>query len=196
MPIEQDGKKYFDGDEINEIVRARLDKAAEKRRAVESERDDLSKRWEEAQPRLTAAEALTKRTQELEAQLAQSQGSFKRYQAATGFGVTDADTIEALEYAHGKLGADAPDFGEYLAKAAEDPTVLPTYLRGVLQPGDVEPPEDFPKAGEPHKPAPKGGTKPPRRAPKTTSAEDFRHRAGEADSWEKLQELANERRAR
>jgi len=194
MPIEQDGKKYYDGDEINDIVRARLDKAAEKRRAIESERDDLAKRWEEAQPQLSAAEALARRTQELEAQLAQSQGSLKRYQAATTYGVTDADTIEALEFAHSKLGDDAPDFAEYLAKAAEDASVLPTYLRGVLQPGESEQREPIEDKQE--QTQRRVGTKPPRRAPKTTSAEDFRHRAGEADSWEKLQELANERRAR
>ena len=31
MPIEQDGKKYYDGDEINQIVRDRLAKESDKR---------------------------------------------------------------------------------------------------------------------------------------------------------------------
>jgi len=202
MPIEQDGKKYYDGDEINQIVRDRLAKEADKRALVVSERDSLSAELEALRPQVAGVEALTQQKADLQAQLAKAQGQFSRYQAATTHGVTDPDTIEALEFAHqkaaAKLGDKAPDFATYLSNAATDQSMLPSYLRGVLasggdEGGDPPPP---PTPGQPPAPPNRPGTKPPKKAPASNANDQFRTAVSQATTFEDLQKLQQERQAR
>lgn len=206
MPIEQDGKKYYDGDEINQIVRDRLAKESDKRALVVSERDSLSAELEALRPQVAGVEALTQQKADLEAQLAKAQGQFSRYQAATTHGVTDPDTIEALEFAHqkaaAKLGDKAPDFATYLSNAATDESMLPSYLRGVLASGGDgggdgggEAPTP-PTPGQPQAPTKRPGTKPPKKAPASNANDQFRTAVSQATTFEDLQKLQQERQAR
>jgi len=194
MPIEQDGKKYYDGDEINNIVRERLSKEADKRALVVSERDALTAELEALRPQVAGVEALTQQAADLQAQLAKSQGAFTRYQAATTHGVTDPDTIEALEFAHqkasAKLGDKAPDFGTYLANAAADASILPSYLRGVLAAGGEgdDPPAPTTQTTQTTQQtqAKRPGTKPPKKAPAAKSGDALRNAAMQATTLDEI----------
>jgi len=206
MPIEQDGKKYYDGDEINQIVRDRLAKEADKRALVVSERDSLSAELEALRPQVAGVEALTQQKADLEAQLAKANGQFSRYQAATTHGVTDPDTIEALEFAHqkaaAKLGDKAPDFATYLSNAATDESMLPSYLRGVLASGGDEGGEQTQtqqtqtQTQTQTQQTKRPGTKPPKKAPASNANDQFRTAVSQATTFEDLQKLQQERQAR
>ena len=204
MPIEQDGKKYYDGDEINQIVRDRLAKESDKRALVVSERDSLSAELEALRPQVAGVEALTQQKADLEAQLAKAQGQFSRYQAATTHGVTDPDTIEALEFAHqkaaAKLGDKAPDFATYLSNAATDESMLPSYLRGVLASGGDEGGEQTQtqqtQTQTQTQQTKRPGTKPPKKAPASNANDQFRTAVSQATTFEDLQKLQQERQAR
>ncbi len=204
MPIEQDGKKYYDGDEINQIVRDRLAKESDKRALVVSERDSLSAELEALRPQVAGVEALTQQKADLEAQLAKAEGQFSRYQAATTHGVTDPDTIEALEFAHqkaaAKLGDKAPDFATYLSNAATDESMLPSYLRGVLASGGDEGGEQTQtqqtQTQTQTQQTKRPGTKPPKKAPASNANDQFRTAVSQATTFEDLQKLQQERQAR
>jgi|DEB0MinimDraft_4_1074332.scaffolds.fasta_scaffold72413_2 hypothetical protein len=206
MPIEQDGKKYYDGDEINQIVRDRLAKESDKRALVVSERDSLSAELEALRPQVAGVEALTQQKADLEAQLAKANGQFSRYQAATTHGVTDPDTIEALEFAHqkaaAKLGDKAPDFATYLSNAATDESMLPSYLRGVLASGGDEGGEQTQtqqtqtQTQTQTQQTKRPGTKPPKKAPASNANDQFRTAVSQATTFEDLQKLQQERQAR
>ena len=206
MPIEQDGKKYYDGDEINQIVRDRLAKESDKRALVVSERDSLSAELEALRPQVAGVEALTQQKADLQAQLAKAQGQFSRYQAATTHGVTDPDTIEALEFAHqkaaAKLGDKAPDFATYLSNAATDQSMLPSYLRGVLASGgdgggeQTQTQQTQTQTQTQTQQTKRPGTKPPKKAPASNANDQFRTAVSQATTFEDLQKLQQERQAR
>ena len=138
MPIKHtDGADYFSQAEVEELIKGRIKNVAERASTVESELAAERKRLKELETRATTADTLAAQLEEMRQQAEQARGGLQRYQAAASHGVTDPDTIEALEAAHAKamrgVAKDkAVDFAGYLGTAKADPSLLPSYLRGVF----------------------------------------------------------------
>lgn len=215
MPITHtDGAQYWSQSEIDTMIKSRL-------RSQGTELAQAKKDLEDAKKRADAADGYQTRIGELEQQLAQAQGGLTRYKAATSLGINDADTIWALEQAHGRAMAGVEEgkrasFEDYLTSLKGDPSLAPSYLQHLFKGEQGASPTPAPKAGaqpqqQPPQPAPAGrqGT-PPQPAPPARPAwasstagqlpvdpgtrTDFRARVGQAKSLDELVALQQERR--
>lgn len=144
MPITHEGKEYFSSEEVTNTVKDRL------RSAVENA-TQWEQKYKAAEPELAKVSTLASELDGWKQKATKAEGTFARYQAAATHGVTDPDTIWALEQAHeramaGVEEAKRVDFGGYLATAKADPSIAPSYLRHVFgTPTAVTPP---PTAGQ------------------------------------------------
>lgn len=157
MPIKHtDGADYFSQSEVEEMIKSRVKNVAERVTAAEQELAAERKRAKDLEARATTADTLAAQVEDLRQQAEQARGGLTRYQAAAGHGITDPDTIEALEGAHAKamkgVAKDkAVDFPTYLGTAKADPSLLPSYLRGVF--GQGQQPAQQPAQGQAQQPA-------------------------------------------
>jgi len=141
MPITHtDGQTYYSQAEVEATVKDRVKNVGEKVSQAEASASEWKRKFEEVAPKVATADTLAAQVEELRAQAEQARGGLARYQAAASVGVTDPDTIEALELAHQKamtgIAKDKRvDFGTYLQTGKKDPSVLPSYLRGVFGQG-------------------------------------------------------------
>lgn len=140
MPIQHEGAEYFSKDEVEGIVRERVTKVGEKVTQAEQAAALLRAKVAELEPRATTADTLNGQIQHWKAQAEQAQGAFTRFQAAASAGITDADTIWALEQAHGRVMGGVPeasrvDFPTWLGQVKQNPTLAPTFLRPILAGG-------------------------------------------------------------
>ncbi|HYF56569.1 MAG TPA: hypothetical protein VEA41_20110 [Salinarimonas sp.] len=121
MPItHSDGQTYFSQAEVENTVKDRV-------KAKDTEIAAHTAKIRELEPKATLAA-------QLEQQLAEEKGRFGRYQQAAAHGVTDTETLWALEQAHSRAMAAAPeaaraDFGAWLGAVKADPNLAPPYLR-------------------------------------------------------------------
>lgn len=141
MPITHtDGQTYYSQAEVEATVKDRVKNVGEKVSTAEASAAEWKRKYDEVAPKVATADTLAAQLEEWKAKAEQAQGGLTRYQAAAGVGVTDADTIEALEAAHSKamkgVAKDKQvDFPTYLGSAKKDPSLLPSYLRGVFGQG-------------------------------------------------------------
>ncbi len=94
----------------------------------------------EAEQRATTADTLAARVTELEGKLGQAEGAHARYRAASQAGISDSDTIDLLEYSHGKAmqgkaKKDQVAFGPWLEGIKADPNTAPAPLRHLFTQG-------------------------------------------------------------
>lgn len=134
MPIKHtDGADYFSRDEVETTVKDRI-------KNLQASAEQWEQKYKGAEGELAKVSTLTAERDQLTRRLADAEGGLTRYRAAAGVGVTDGDTIWALEQAHQRAMAAVPEaqrvaFDAYLGQAAKDPTLLPAYLRGVFPTG-------------------------------------------------------------
>lgn len=131
MPITHtDGKEYFSSDEVSNTVKERL-------RGVEEKLTQAEQKYKAVEPQLASIQSLTSERDTLKTAAQKAADGLSRFKAAASHGITDPDTLEALEAAYEKTmskveeGKRAP-FDGYLNHAKSDPSVLPSYLRSVF----------------------------------------------------------------
>ena len=113
MPIKHEGADYFSKDEVENIVKDR----------VKREEALVAK----AEARVKELEPLAAKVPDLESQLAGAQGNLGRYQAATSHGITDPDTIEALQAAHEKAAKFHKEQAAGLKKLGADHAIVKAH---------------------------------------------------------------------
>jgi hypothetical protein len=127
MPITHEGAEYYSKTEVEDRIKERV-------RGEQQRYTELETKWNSAQPQLAQVTTLTQERDEWKGKATKIE---TRYTAATQYGITDTETLEALEAAHEKaMGKVAEgqrvDFGTYLGHVKQDPTLLPSFLRGVF----------------------------------------------------------------
>lgn len=138
MPITHtDGKTYYSDDEMQTAIKDRLRSKDERITALEAATRDADTRLKAMEPELAKVATLTGERDSWQKKASEHEGAFRRYQSAASVGVTDQETIWALEQAHTRAMAAVEegrrvDFGGYLNTAKVDPSVLPAYLRSVF----------------------------------------------------------------
>jgi hypothetical protein len=131
MPITHEGAEYFSKAELEDKIKDRV-------RNTQTELETLTTWKKQVEPELARVTTLATEVETWKGKATQVE---TRYTAATQFGITDTDTLEALEEAHkkamGKVADPAArvDLGTYLGQVKSDPTLLPSYLRGVFSQG-------------------------------------------------------------
>lgn len=208
MPIKHsDGADYFSQAEVEAMIKDRVRNVG----AEVTSAQNLAKEWEQRykaiEPKIATADTLAAQIADLQGKLGNAEGGLKRYQAAASHGITDPDTIWALEQAHQRAMTSVEagkqvDFGGYLGTLKADPSQAPAYLRSVFAGGapaaSPAPPTPGNGPAAPAAPAPR-----PAWAPATAGqqpvaagqAQSFADRAAAARSFDDLVKLQQERQA-
>lgn len=168
MPIEHEGKTYYDQTEMESTVKDRLRVVGGKVTDLEASAKSWEAKYQEVAPRVATADTLAAQLAEAQRERDEAKGAYGRYQAATGHGITDAESVWALEQAHTRAMGAAPteaqvDFGAWLNQVKTSPDLAPAYLRMLFQsegptkaldPKTIQAPGAGPKAPEaPPRPA-------------------------------------------
>jgi hypothetical protein len=131
MPITHtDGQTYYSSAEVEGTVKDRLKTLGDKLA-------DSDAKYKAVEPQLAELSTTKAERDALRAQLGKAEGGLKRFQAAASIGITDNDTLWALEQAHERAMANVPEaqraaFETWLPQLKADPNLAPSYLRPVF----------------------------------------------------------------
>ena len=156
MPITHtDGATYYSKDEVEGAVKDRI-------KNVQTELAAAEAKYKQAEPALAELNTVKGERDQLKNGLAKAEGGLKRFQAAAAIGITDNDTLWALEQAHERAMSSVPEanrapFEQWLPQLKADPNLAPTYLRPMF----ATPAAPAPGAPAPGTPAPGGGAPAP-----------------------------------
>lgn len=106
----------------NVIPKERFDKVNEERKIYM----DKASKLEESANNMTAYEEKAK---SFEKEATSAKKALERYEAAVENGIYDKSIIEVAELLHGKLGEDAPAWGDWLAGMRAKPETAPKILQ-------------------------------------------------------------------
>jgi hypothetical protein len=162
MPITHtDGNAYFSQQELEDKIKDRVRGVEERVTQATTAAATWEQKFKAAEPELAKVATLAAEAETWKGKATQIE---TRYTAATAYGITDPDTLEALEAAHQKAMAKVDQAArvgltDYLGAVKADPTLLPSYLRGVFT-GAPAPAPAAPGAPAPGAPAPAGPARP------------------------------------
>lgn len=131
MPITHtDGNTYYSKDEMENAVKDRI-------KNVQAELAAAEAKYKAAEPDLAQLNTLKGERDTLTQKLAKVEGGLNRFKVAAGLGITDGDTLWALEQAHERAMTNVPEadrapFEAWLPKLKADPNLAPSYLRPVI----------------------------------------------------------------
>lgn len=140
MPITHtDGASYFSQAEIDGMIGERVKNHGAKLAEITTQAKTWEDKYKAAEPQLGQVQTLTTQLEEFKQKATSADGALKRYQAAASHGITDADTIWALEQAHARqmAGVEAgkqSDFPTWVTAIKADPNLAPAFLRPALAP--------------------------------------------------------------
>lgn len=136
MPITHtDGNEYFSKTELEDKIKDRVRGEQERAQQAVANATTWEQKARAAEPELAKVTTLAA---ELDTWKSKATQLETRFTAATEHGITDGETLEALEEAHKKAMGRVTDpaakvsFQDYLKTVKADPTLLPKYLQGVF----------------------------------------------------------------
>jgi len=143
--------------DVEGIVTDRVKKVSDRSNDWKAKAEDFQVKYQEAATRATTADTLAAQITTLQGELTQSKGAMSRFTAASKAGITDADTIDLLEFSHSKsqvgvTEADQQDFAAWIGANKAKPESAPAALRHLFA-ADGQPPAP----GAPPAPAPTPG---------------------------------------
>lgn len=217
MPItHSDGAQYFSQTEVDGIVGDRVKNHGAKLTEAEQRASQWEQKYKSAEPQIANASTLAAQVEEWKGKATNAEGGLKRYQAAATHGITDGDTIWALEQAHQRqMGSieesKRSDFPTWMGAIKADPNLAPSFLRPILAGGQTQqaaPPaagapqaNGTPVAGGTGAPANAGAPQRPAWAPAVTGqqpvqtgqTQTFSDRIAGAKSMDDLAKIQQER---
>ena len=107
---------------VEEPMKRRISKLSSQRREALAQVADLEAANAALEKRVATAEALAGRVAELEQQLTRQSTQHSQGMALVDAGVTDGEARDYLLHRYGKLGEDAPAFGDWLTSQRENAT--------------------------------------------------------------------------
>lgn len=134
--LEHEGQTYILKSEMENIIKDRISRVAQRATAAEDALKEAEKRISKAEKGLSSVDMLNQQIGELQGKLKTSEQRFSRYQSISKHGLTDPDLIEAIEwsYERSQKGSESPiELGEWLDKQVSDPDSAPMTIRPHLQ---------------------------------------------------------------
>ena len=147
---EIDGIEYVKKAEVENIIKQRVDKVAQRASESESVAEELREKLEKSSKSETTIGLLTEQIEKMKTDLQSSEQKYTRFQSMSKHGFNDPDIIEAIEWSYeksqnGKTGSDVKNLGDWLDNIVTDPTTAPKILRPHLETrlgaGNTEPPQ-------------------------------------------------------
>tara|TARA_Y100000401_G_scaffold65040_1_gene51803 strand:- start:481 stop:1140 length:660 start_codon:yes stop_codon:yes gene_type:complete len=134
--ITHDGQEYILKTEVDGIVRERLSKVAEGKRAAEKQVSDLKKSIEALEVKAKSNEALSTQIAQLQDELSLSNQKYDRHQAIANHGITDPEVRDLIEWQYnksmdGKPKKDKVSLSDWMSQMKENqqvPKVLQPFF--------------------------------------------------------------------
>ena len=138
MEKEIDGQTWILKSRVEEIIKDRVGKVAQRANTAQEQISQLQAQLEKAQKAQGTVDILSQRVQELESNLEKSNTRYSRYQAITKHGLHGEDMLEALEYSYERAQAklakkDQTDLASWLDTMVKNPDQAPVLIRPHLQ---------------------------------------------------------------
>lgn len=134
--IEHEGKTYILKSQVESIIKERVSKVAQRASEYENQLNDLQKDLEKARKSSASVDILKGRIEELQSKYEKANQRYDRYTAISGYGLTDPELVEAIEWAYDRAMSKQDkqvDLKDWLKGAFEDPESAPVMLRPHIQ---------------------------------------------------------------
>lgn len=134
--ITHEGQEYILKSEVDGIVRERLSKVTETKRAAENRVQELESQLGEMSSKIQGVDAMASQLAQLQDELSLSNQRYERHQAIASQGITDPEVRDLIEWQYSKAmetkaKKDKVSLGEWMntmKESGEVPTVLKPYF--------------------------------------------------------------------
>jgi len=134
--ITHEGQEYILKSEVDGIVRERLSKVTETKRAAETRVQELESQLGEMSSKIQGVDAMASQLAQLQDELSLSNQRYERHQAIAAQGITDPEVRDLIEWQYSKAmetkaKKDKVSLGEWMnsmKESGEVPTVLKPYF--------------------------------------------------------------------
>ena len=136
--IENEGRVYVLKSEMENIIKERVSKVAQRATLAEKALDEAESRLSKAEKAMSSVDILNQQLQEMKSKLSTAEKRFDRYQSISKHGLTDPDLVEAIEwsYERSQRGASEKEkvsLSEWLDNQVKSPENAPITIRPHLQ---------------------------------------------------------------
>ena len=136
--IENEGRVYVLKSEMENIIKERVSKVAQRATLAEKALDEAESRLSKAEKAMSSVDILNQQLQEMQSKLSTAEKRFDRYQSISKHGLTDPDLVEAIEwsYERSQRGASEKEkvsLSEWLDNQVKSPENAPITIRPHLQ---------------------------------------------------------------
>ena len=129
--IEHEGKTYILKSQVESIIKERVSKVAQRASEYENQLSELQNDLEKARKSSASVDILKGRIEELQTKYDKANQRYDRYTAISGYGLTDPELVEAIEWAYDRAMSKQDkqvDLKDWLKGAFEDPESAPVML--------------------------------------------------------------------
>ena len=136
--IENEGRTYVQRSEMENIIKERIGKVANRATTAEKALEEAQSRLSKAEKAMSSIDILNQQLAEMQTKLQSSEQRFERYQSISKHGLTDPDLVEAIEWSferaqRGKTDKDRQSLSEWLDQQVNNPESAPITIRPHLQ---------------------------------------------------------------
>ena len=136
--IENEGRVYVLKSEVENIIKERVSKVAQRATLAEKALEDAESRLSKAEKAMSSVDILNQQLQEMQGKLSTAEKRFDRYQSISKHGLTDPDLVEAIEWSYERAQKGVSDkerlsLSEWLDNQVQSPENAPITIRPHLQ---------------------------------------------------------------
>ena len=136
--IENEGRVYVLKTEVENIIKERVSKVAQRATLAEKALEDAESRLSKAEKAMSSVDILNQQLQEMQGKLSTAEKRFDRYQSISKHGLTDPDLVEAIEWSYERAQKGVSDkervsLSEWLDNQVQSPESAPITIRPHLQ---------------------------------------------------------------
>ena len=149
--IENEGRVYVLKSEMENIIKERVSKVAQRATLAEKALDEAESRLSKAEKAMSSVDILNQQLQEMQSKLSTAEKRFDRYQSISKHGLTDPDLVEAIEWSYersqrGVSEKEKVSLSDWLDNQVQSPENAPITIRPHLQ--ALKMPEDETSASQ------------------------------------------------
>lgn len=136
--IENEGRTYVLKSEMENIIKERIGKVANRATTAEKALEEAQSRLAKAEKAMSSVDILNQQLAEMQTRLQSSEQRFERYQSISKHGLTDPDLVEAIEWSFeraqkGKSDKERQTLSDWLDQQVDNPDSAPITIRPHLQ---------------------------------------------------------------
>lgn len=136
--IENEGRVYVLKSEVENIIKERVSKVAQRATLAEKALEDAEGRLSKAEKAMSSVDILNQQLQEMKGKLSTAEKRFDRYQSISKHGLTDPDLVEAIEWSYERAQKGLSDkervsLSDWLDNQVKSPESAPITIRPHLQ---------------------------------------------------------------